>query len=162
MSTSRPGRCDQADSPPMPVGNSFPRLHKAPRFVSSRRSFTVFFAHTQFSFDTLCKSCLSTKFGGLYHFKGLSTNPLTDLFFWVIFYSVWLLFLQEQIKVIIIIAISTLDVSAHILILGSVQDPYVPYMLVVWLAVVSSADGLYAVALWRGCRRASASVRAPF
>jgi len=26
-----------------------------------------------------------------------------------------------------------------------------------WLAVVSSVDGLYAVALWRGCRGTSAS-----
>ena len=35
-------------------------------------------------------------------------------------------------------------------------------MVVVWLAVVSSADGLNTVALWRGCRRASVSAWGPF
>ncbi len=34
--------------------------------------------------------------------------------------------------------------------------------VVVSLAVVLSADGLYAVALWRGCRSASASAWGPF
>ena len=36
------------------------------------------------------------------------------------------------------------------------------WLVVVWLAVVSSEDGLYAVALWRGCRSASASAWGPF
>ena len=35
-------------------------------------------------------------------------------------------------------------------------------LVVVWLAVVSSADGLYAVALWRGCSGTSASAWGPF
>ena len=36
------------------------------------------------------------------------------------------------------------------------------WLLVIWLAVVSSADGLYAVVLCRGCRSASASAWGPF
>jgi hypothetical protein len=39
---------------------------------------------------------------------------------------------------------------------------YQRWLVVVWLAVVSSADGLYAVALWRGCLSTSASVWGPF
>ena len=35
-------------------------------------------------------------------------------------------------------------------------------LVVVWLAVVSSADGLYAVALWRGCHCTSVSAWGPF
>ena len=40
--------------------------------------------------------------------------------------------------------------------------PHQRWLVVVWLAVVSSADGLYAVALWRGCRGTSASAWGPF
>ena len=36
------------------------------------------------------------------------------------------------------------------------------WLVVVWLAVVSSADGLYAVALWLGCRGTSVSAWGPF
>ena len=40
--------------------------------------------------------------------------------------------------------------------------PHKRWLVVVWLAGVSSADGLYAVALWRGCLSASASASGPF
>ena len=40
--------------------------------------------------------------------------------------------------------------------------PHQRWLVVVWLAVVSSADGLYAVALWRGCRGTSVSAWGPF
>ncbi len=40
--------------------------------------------------------------------------------------------------------------------------PHQRWLVVVWLAVVSSADGLYAVALWRGCHGTSASAWGPF
>jgi hypothetical protein len=36
------------------------------------------------------------------------------------------------------------------------------WLTVVWLAVVSSADGLYTVTLWRGCHSTSASAWGPF
>ncbi len=36
------------------------------------------------------------------------------------------------------------------------------WLVVVWLAVVSSADGLYAVDLWRGCRGTSVSAWGPY
>ena len=42
--------------------------------------------------------------------------------------------------------------------------PHQLWLVVIWLAVVLSADCLYAVTLWRGCRSASASAwasRAP-
>jgi hypothetical protein len=35
--------------------------------------------------------------------------------------------------------------------------PHQQWLVVVWLAVVSSADGLYVVALWRGCHGTSVS-----
>jgi len=40
--------------------------------------------------------------------------------------------------------------------------PHRRWLVVVWLAVVSSADGLYAVALWQGCRCTCVSAWGPF
>ncbi len=40
--------------------------------------------------------------------------------------------------------------------------PHQLWLVVVWLTVVSSADGLYAVALWRGCHCTSVSAWGPF
>ena len=40
--------------------------------------------------------------------------------------------------------------------------PFALNEVVVWLVVVSSGDGLYAVALWWGCRSASTSAWGPF
>jgi hypothetical protein len=45
---------------------------------------------------------------------------------------------------------------------SKLQVPLMHPNVVVWLVVVSSADGLYAVALWRGCRGKSESAWGPF
>ena len=46
--------------------------------------------------------------------------------------------------------------------LSSPALPHQQWLVVVWLDVVLSADGLYAVAMWRGCHCTSVSAWGPF
>jgi hypothetical protein len=137
------GPCD-ADFTSMSAGSRIPHLHSDCRHRRFSPLFYVFLRPRPVLLDTRCNSCLSllagrraaalglratctrraasstgllaTSFGGLHHFKGSMPDLL---FFWVIFYLVF--------------AISTLDVLAHSLILGSVHHLYTSYIYVLFL-----------------------------